>query len=111
MLVTDLSNSFIPYPKNQKGAGIGQKSNKKETVTDEVYNAVLKRDKGKCRLCGTNKDLHLHHIKGRGKDLTNNIENCIMLCQRCHLEVVHKNQKHYRPILLDLIKGGKNNGK
>lgn len=67
MLVTDLSNSFIPYPKNQKnvkmGNGIGQKSNKKESVTDEVYNAVLKRDKGKCRLCGTNKDLHLHHIK------------------------------------------------
>lgn len=78
-------------------------SKKRITVTEETYNKVLKRDKGKCRLCGTNKNLHLHHINGRGKDLTNNINNCIMLCQHCHLEVVHKNQKKYRPILLQII--------
>ena len=86
MIVTNLSNSFTPYPKNKKGNGIGQKSNKKESVTDEVYNAVYNRDKGKCRLCGTSKNLHLHHINGRGKNLTNNINNCIILCRELSLK-------------------------
>ena len=105
MIVTNLSNSFTPYPKNKKGNGIGQKSNKKESVTDEVYNAVYNRDKGQCRLCGTSLNLQLHHIDGRGKDLTNNIDNCIILCKDCHLNVVHKNQKKYRPILKKIVKG------
>lgn len=86
MIVTNLSNSFTPYHKNKKGNGIGQKSNKKESVTDEVYKIVYERDKGKCRLCGTSKNLHLHHINGRGKNLTNNINNCIILCRELSLK-------------------------
>lgn len=78
-------------------------SNKRITVTEETYNKVMKRDKGRCRLCGTSLNLHLHHIDGRGKDLTNNIDNCIILCENCHLNVVHKNQKKYRPILKKII--------
>ena len=78
-------------------------SNKRITVTEETYNKVMQRDKYKCRLCGTSLNLHLHHIDGRGKDLTNNVDNCIMLCENCHLNVVHKNQKKYRPILKEMI--------
>ena len=78
-------------------------SNKRITVTEETYNKVMQRDKGRCRLCGTNLNLHLHHINGRGKDLTNNIDNCIILCENCHLNIVHKNQKKYRPILKEMI--------
>ena len=78
-------------------------SNKRITVTEETYNKVMQRDKGKCRLCGTSLNLHLHHIDGRGKDLTNNINNCIILCENCHLNIVHKNQKKYRPILKEMI--------
>jgi hypothetical protein len=37
-------------------------SNKRITVTEETYNKVFKRDKGKCRLCSTSLNLHLHHI-------------------------------------------------
>ena len=81
-------------------------SNKRITVTEETYNKVMQRDKYKCRLCGTSLNLHLHHIDGRGKDLTNNVENCIILCENCHLNVVHKNQKKYRPILKEMIKNG-----
>ena len=72
-------------------------------VKKEIYQQVYERDKGKCRLCGTSLNLHLHHIDGRGKDLTNDINNCIMLCRHCHLEVVHKNQKKYRPLLKKII--------
>lgn len=79
-------------------------SNKRVTVTEETYNKVMQRDKYKCRLCGTSLNLHLHHIDGRGKDLTNNVDNCIILCENCHLNIVHKNQKKYRPILKEMIK-------
>ena len=81
-------------------------SNKRITVTEETYNKVMQRDNYKCRLCGTSLNLHLHHIDGRGKDLTNNVDNCIILCENCHLNVVHKNQKKYRPILKEMIKNG-----
>lgn len=82
---------------------IKKASKKRIFVKKEIYDKVFKRDKGKCRLCGTSLNLHLHHINGRGKDLTNDINNCIILCQHCHLEIVHRNQKKYRPILLELI--------
>ena len=91
----------------KKQKPIKKVSKHKESVTERTYNHVFKRDGGKCRLCGTTKDLHLHHINGRGKDKTNNIDNCIMLCSHCHLEVVHKNNKYYRPYLNELIRGEK----
>lgn len=87
---------------------IKKKSNNKEEVTKETYNIVFNRDKGKCALCGTTKNLQLHHILGRSKLLTNKIDNCIMLCENCHINVVHKNQKKYRPILLEIIERRKN---
>ena len=82
---------------------INKKSKHKEEVSKETYNKVFLRDKGKCRLCGTNKELHLHHILGRGKGKTDNPDNCIMLCNNCHLNIVHKNNKKYRPILWEMI--------
>ena len=91
----------------KKPKPIKKVSKKREFVTERTYNYVFKRDGGKCKLCGTTKDLHLHHINGRGKDKTNNIDNCIMLCSHCHLEVAHKNNKYYRPYLNELIRGGK----
>lgn len=87
----------------RKNKGINKVSKKKITVTQDTYNKVMKRDNYKCRLCGTSLNLHLHHIDGRGKDLTNDINNCIILCRHCHLEVVHKNQKKYRPLLKKLL--------
>ena len=98
---TDLTNSFNPVPKNER------KKNKKLIVRNCIYDEVCKRDNGRCRLCGSKIRLQLHHIDGRGKELTNNIDNCIMLCMNCHLNIVHKNQKKYRPILKELIKNGK----
>lgn len=51
--------------------------------------AVLARDGHVCRKCGADKNLHVHHIDGRGKgyprELRNNtIENLITLCGVCH---------------------------
>ena len=95
------------YLYTQVSKSINKVSKKKITVTQDTYNKVMQRDNCRCRLCGTSLNLHLHHIDGRGKDLTNDINNCIMLCRHCHLEVVHKNQKKYRPILKKIIENTK----
>lgn len=97
MIKLSIDYSIFAFPKAQKGI----KNRKRKTVSKDTYQKVFETCKGKCVLCGTKKDLQLHHINGRGKDLTDNPENCVMLCMKCHLEVVHKNQKKYRPILLE----------
>ena len=73
-------------------------------VTNETYETVYLRDKGKCRLCGNDKGLHLHHIiyRSQNKHLINDVDNCIMLCVKCHL-LVHSNKKKYQPILMEMI--------
>ena len=87
----------------KKPKSIKKVAKKREFVTKETYEYVFNRDGGRCKLCGKSQDLHLHHINGRGKDKTNNVNNCVMLCQHCHLDVVHKNNKYYRPYLNELI--------
>lgn len=83
-----------------------KRRNAQLNVKKSTYNYVINRDKYSCRLCGSTTTLQLHHIHGRGKDKTNNINNCIMLCSHCHLNIVHKNQKYWRHILDDIIKKG-----
>lgn len=76
---------------------------KKLTVTKETYNYVIERDKYCCRLCGSTNWLQLHHIlyRSQRKDLINDVNNCIMLCDDCH-RLVHKNKKKWQPILLQM---------
>lgn len=71
-------------------------SKKREFVSKKTYEIVFERCMGMCAICGTNQNLHLHHIDGRGKGKTDNPDNCIILCNYCHLEVVHKNNKYWR---------------
>ena len=92
----DYSNFMFP-----KQTRIAKKERKK-SVSKITYEKVYNACKGKCGLCGATQNLELHHIFGRGKDLTDNPDNCIMLCRHCHHEVVHKNNKKYRPILLKM---------
>jgi len=79
-------------------------SNKRVTVAKQVYEYTYSRDKGKCAICGSKYLIELHHINGRGKELTNDINNCIILCNNCHHNVVHKNNKYWRPKLNEYIK-------
>ena len=89
----DYSSFLYPKPRRKK---------KKDTyVKPEVYYTVFNECKGTCQLCGIQRELQLHHINGRGKNLTNNIMNCIMLCDSCH-RLVHTNKKKYRPILMEI---------
>ena len=45
---------------------------------------------GKCRLCGSTKNLVIHHKNGDWRN--NSKENLALLCQSCHV-FLHKNQK------------------
>lgn len=71
-------------------------------VSKETYEKVYNACEGRCVLCGRMAWLELHHICGRGKFLTDEPTNCVMLCHNCHHNVVHQNLKKYRPILLDI---------
>ena len=94
----NLSKEFQPVnkPKNVK--------HKREIVKKHVYEQVYERDGGRFRLCGAG-NIQLHHIDGRGKDLTNDINNCIMLCTQCH-QIVHSNKHKWQPKLKELINKG-----
>ena len=96
-------NCFKWQPRENKG--IKKVSKKRVCVSDKTYQEVFKRDNGICQLCASPNNIQLHHIFGRGKDLTNNVDNCILLCANCHLNIVHKNQKKYRPILQKIVEG------
>lgn len=79
-------------------------SKKRIFVKEEIYNQVFKRDKGKCRLCGST-NVQLHHIIYRSEDksLINDPSNCIMLCINCH-KLVHSNKHYWQNKLKEMIK-------
>ncbi len=62
---------------------------------DGMKDVILTRDEHKCRSCGTNQNVIVHHIDGTGhsrkKDvITNNdIKNLISLCSPCHTQIHH----------------------
>ena len=74
---------------------------KKYTVSEDTYNKVFNACMGMCVLCSTTHGLDCHHICGRGRYLTDEPTNCVMLCRKCH-DKVHGNLKKYRPILLKI---------
>jgi len=92
------------YYKNCKFPKPTTKKHKRLQVSNETYTQVFEACNGMCVLCGTKQNLELHHILGRGKDLTDEPTNCVMLCRDCHHGKVHQNLKHYRPILLEITK-------
>jgi 5-methylcytosine-specific restriction endonuclease McrA len=54
--------------------------------------AVLDRDGGKCRSCGSRNNLHVHHIIFRSHQGPDEAWNLITLCSSCH-DGVHKDVK------------------
>jgi ATP adenylyltransferase len=58
-----------------------------DLVPDSLRYQVLKRDGGKCQLCGAlakDRPMHVDHIIPRSKGGTNIIENLQTLCFECN---------------------------
>lgn len=92
------------YYKHCKFPKTGPKKKERPRVSKETYQKVFKACNGKCVLCGSTRNLHLHHISGRGRYLTDEPTNCVMLCYECHEPIVHGNLKKYRPMLKEIAK-------
>jgi len=53
-------------------------------LTRERKQQIVKLDGGRCRNCGCNKSLTVHHILPRSQGGRDNTENLITLCMFCH---------------------------
>lgn len=85
MIVTDLSNSFHPVPKDvkKKSNGIKSKSNKLAKLEKNRFSIVTKNLEY-CYLCGNKKeDLH-ELIEGKNRQASMKYGLVIPICRKCH---------------------------
>jgi len=63
-------------------------SRSKKDVRKKFRDVVFKRDKHKCQLCSSSKDLEAHHITDRNWFENGGyvVENGITLCPGCHIK-------------------------
>jgi hypothetical protein len=66
------------------------KKNGRETIPQEVKNAVWKRDEGKCVQCGTNEKLEFDHIIPCIKGGASTYRNLQLLCEPCNKRKYNK---------------------
>lgn len=64
----------------------------------QVYNYTIDTQE-LCLLCGSGRDLVMHHIRFGAGGRKTYVGNIARLCVPCHLRV-HANDKKYRPILI-----------
>lgn len=74
-----------------------------DTEWTKIRAVIIKLDGGKCRICGTRYNLHVHHVRYRGEQgCTDDDNNLITLCL-AHHELVHTDKSKYQPRCLELI--------
>lgn len=66
-----------------------------EKEFDSIRPSILERDSFKCVECGSNKNLHVHHIVHRKDGGTNDPDNLVTLCRWCHADR-HKGEPVYK---------------
>lgn len=59
---------------------------------------VRKRDDGRCRWCGTDQNVQIHHVRYRSQGGPDTPKNLISICADCH-ELAHSNKRKYQPVL------------
>ena len=52
----------------------------------ELHRQVLDRDNWQCQLCGSRKNLQVHHRKFRSRSGDDSEDNLITLCHTCHTQ-------------------------
>lgn len=92
MIVTDLSNSFNPVPKQKTGqkytentvkSGLKKKSSKLAKLEKNRF-SIITKDLEHCYLCG-NKKQELHElIEGKNRQVSMKYGLVIPICRKCH---------------------------
>lgn len=69
----------------------------------------LERDGGRCRHCGTNKKIQVHHMNPYKKSKNNHVDNLITLCSSCHIhaEEIRMPEKTNKDLCGILLAGGR----
>lgn len=102
-LITDLKNTIRKerdertLERSRAEKEHRKRRNKKsgfEKEFDATRPSILERDNYKCVECGSNKNLHVHHIVHRKNGGTNDPDNLVTLCKWCHAER-HKDEPVY----------------
>jgi len=50
----------------------------------ELHQAILRRDRWRCQICGAMSHLEVHHQQFRSRSGQDTEENLITLCHDCH---------------------------
>lgn len=94
-------NHFLEKKREDQRAAAKRAAQSESVLPPQVRTSVLIRDKV-CQLCGTNRDLHVHHIIYRSEGGTHDESNLITLCNDDH-GLVHSDKQKFQPMLLKLI--------
>jgi 5-methylcytosine-specific restriction endonuclease McrA len=87
---------------NRPKAPTVRKARPKNEPSSETKSLVRSLDGNRCRFCGTNQRLHVHHIIYRSQGGTHEVENLITLCQEHH-DTVHSNKKLFQPMCQEIV--------
>jgi hypothetical protein len=60
-----------------------------KTIPQKTKSIVLKRDGGKCKICGKSNNINFHHIKPKAENGNHDVSNIILVCNACH-SLVHQ---------------------
>ncbi len=53
----------------------------------ELHQAILRRDRWRCQICGAMSHLEVHHQQFRSRSGQDTEENLITLCHHCHATI------------------------
>lgn len=77
-----------PIPKPRSRAAEKKAADREKDIHwRTVRQAVLVRDKWRCRCCGTPDKVDVHHIRFRSRGGADSTDNCCALCRVCHAEM------------------------
>lgn len=91
-------NCYMDYFNTHKKA----KKKKPDNKWLETRATVIALDGGRCRVCGTKQNLHVHHIHYRSEGGKDDLDNLITLCVDHH-ELIHSNKNLYQPRCLEAV--------
>lgn len=75
------------------------KPKKHNAMPPGVHDAIIHRDKMRCRFCAARQDLHVHHVNLKSQGVDHQPHNLLTLCGDHH-RLVHEDTRYWRPILL-----------